>query len=117
MALASVHFSRPPARGPTATTHCRQQIGPSIERQRGENIAARQMMLERGALASRQRAGLPAMQMPKQVAFPIIRHTVAKNKILHAPADVDWVQLNEAMMSERRSNLGHRRIQQNRSAM
>jgi hypothetical protein len=50
-ALAGIQFSRPRAHPTAAAAHGCQQIWPGVERQRGKDIAAGQMVLEGGALS------------------------------------------------------------------
>src|SRR6266550_1431818 len=69
--LAGIHFSRPRARATAAVMHRREQIWPGIEGQGGEDVAVRQMVLEGGALGSRQRVCCVTVQMAHEVALAI----------------------------------------------
>jgi hypothetical protein len=58
------------------------------------------MVLERRAPGRRQRRGL-AVQVAHEAALAVVAHAVAQDEIVHAPADVDRVDLDVAVMSER----------------
>src|SRR5436190_24294480 len=75
------------------------------------------MMLEGQTLVRREPAGLRTVQMAKEIAFPIIGHSVAKNKVLHPATDINGVQLDETMVGERRRKVRRRPIQEKRAAM
>jgi hypothetical protein len=75
------------------------------------------MVLEGGALADSQRAGLRPVQIAKEIAFPITGHAVAKDKIVHSAADVNRIQLDETMVGERSRQVGRRSIEENCAAV
>jgi len=97
-------------------THRRKEIRPGIERQRCENVAAGKWC-SKAERWPRPAGWFAAVQMAKEVAFPITGHAVAKDKVVHSAADVNWVQLNEAMVCERSSKVRRRDIEENRAPM
>ena len=110
--LARCHFARPRPGDPAALTHGREQVRPGLERQRGEDVTAGQMMLEGGALDGRALSCRIAVKVAAKVAFAIPGDTVAQNEVMHPPAHVDGIHLNESVVSQRRAEAGRGRIEQ-----
>src|SRR5439155_23017716 len=115
--LAGIHFTRPPSVAAAALPHRCQQIGPGIQRQRRQNIAVRQMMLEGPALGSSQPARWLPMQIIIEVPLAIVCHTVAKNEILHSATNIDWIDLNKPVMIQCRTDADSRLIEQQSAPM
>jgi len=97
--------------------HRSQKMWPGIERQRGEDVASGQMVLEGCALGSRQRAGGSTMKVANEVALAIPDHTVSEDEIMHPPTYVDRVNLDETQVIECSPDTGRRRIEQDGAAM
>ena len=67
-------------------------------------------MLESGAVRRRKRCAV-AVEMAHEIALAVAGHAVAQDKIVHAPADVDRVDLHVAVISEGRGDVGVRCIE------
>jgi len=98
-------------------THGRKEVRPGIERERCEDVAARQMMLENSALGGRQRAGGWTMQVAQQVALAISSHAIAQDEIVHPSANVDRIDLNKPAMRQCGGDIGRGGIEEQSTAM
>ena len=72
---------------------------PGIERESDENVGVGQVMLERETINRRKRLPV-AVQMSHEAFFAIASHAVAQDVIVHAPTDVDWIDLHEAEVAQ-----------------
>ena len=57
------------------------------------------------------------MQVAHEVALAITGDAIAEDEIVHPATDVDWVDLNEAMVSEYSREAGRRGIEEKRAAL
>jgi len=75
------------------------------------------MVLEGAALGSRQRAcGVP-VQVAHEAALAISGDAVAEDEVVHPATDVDWVDLNEPVVSECSREAGRRGIEEKRATV
>ena len=70
------------------------------------------MVLEGRAGRGHTRAGLAfvPMQMPREIALAIAGDAIAQNQIMHAPADIDRIDLDVAVVRERGGDVRMRSI-------
>src|SRR5437879_1854876 len=97
--------------------HRSQKMWPGSERQRSENIASGQMMLEGCALGSRQWAGDGTMKVANEVALAIPGDAISEDEIMHPATDVDGVNLDKTEVSERSPDTERRRAEQDSPAV
>ena len=57
------------------------------------------------------------MKVANQIALAIAGHAVAQDKIVHSAADINRINLNEAETIKRGGDIGHGRVEQQRTAM
>ena len=72
---------------------------PGVECERCQNVAVWQMVLKSTALLGPQWDGT-AMQVTQEVTFTVTDHPIAKNQIMHPPANVYWINLNESKVRQ-----------------
>lgn len=90
---------------------------PGIERQGGQHVCVRKVVLKGGSLCRSDGSAIDAMEMTHEVILPVIAHAIPKNQIMHPPAYVDRIDLNKTKMSQSRSYVGQRRIEKQRAAV
>ena len=69
------------------------------------------VVLEGLALGGGQHFSL-TMQVAHQAAFAVVLHAVAEDEVVHAPGDIDGVDLDVAMVGEGGGDVGSRRVEQ-----
>ena len=94
--------------------HCTQEVGPSFDRERNENIGIGNVVFERSSLFGTEGSG-SSMEMPHQVTFAISANSIAKNQVMHTTADIDRINLNIAVMNECVTELSDGFVEQQRS--
>ena len=70
-------------------------------------------MFECAALLGRKRLGGRTMQVTAEIALPITGHPVAQDKVLHPAANIDGIDLYEAMVSNCLADARRRSVQEN----
>src|SRR6187402_858477 len=73
------------------------------------------VVFEGGALRGGERGGV-AMEVAHQRALAVVEHAVAKDEIMHAPADIDRVDLDVAVMRDGGGDVGEGRVETGRQA-
>ena len=68
-------------------------------------------MLESGALRGRQRSA-SAVQVAQEAALPVAGDPVAQDVVVHAPGDVDRVDLDVTEVGDGRGDVGRRSVKQ-----
>ena len=69
-----------------------------------------------GAAFGRRERRLRPVDISQQVALAVTRDPVAQDEIMHAPADVDRVDLHVAVVGEGGAHVGHGSVEQQRPA-
>ena len=116
-ALAGIHFPRPRACPTAAVAHGCLKMWPRVKCKRREHIAPWQMVFERCAVGGCQWGSLTAMKVANEIALAITRYTIAEDEILRPATDVDRINLNETKVANCGGGTGHRRIEQQGTAM
>lgn len=81
--------------------HRAEQVRPCFKRKGHEYPRIRNMVLEPDSLQWREwRAARRAVELLHQITFAITFHPVPEDEIVHAPANVDRVDLDEAVMPQ-----------------
>src|SRR3954468_1856773 len=95
--------------------HDALKMRPRIQGEGNQGAGAGDVMFESAAPCRGQGSSV-AMQMPHQVAFPIFRHPIAEHEVMHAPGDVDRIDLDVSVMGEGSAYTSRRLIEQERTA-
>lgn len=82
---------------------------PRFEGKRHEHLRFRHVVLERRACRRRQRRTAP-VQVPHEIAFAVAAHAVPQDVIVHPAADVERIDLDVAVVGQRRREASVRRI-------
>ena len=90
---------------------------PGIKCQRGENVAAGQMVFESGTIGSGERVGQSSMEVANEISLAELGHAIAQDEIVHPATYVNGIHLDKAVVGEGCADIRHRRIQQQSTAV
>jgi hypothetical protein len=114
-AFARSQLARPRAVPAGAGVHRVEQVRPGVGREDDENAGGWQVVFKGETLRGGQR-GVGPVHVPHQVAHAVTGDAVAQDEVVHAPADIDRIDLHVPVVAERRVDPGRGRIKQQRPA-
>src|SRR5436309_2728189 len=110
--LSRLHLSGPPTDPAAALPHRRQQMRPGPKFQRGENVAVGQMVLEDFAFIRRQRPFQRTVEITDEVTLTIPCYSITEDQIMHPPAHINRIDLNETVMRQRSADFRYAIVEQ-----